>query len=478
MTFTSTQFLFLLAISLFGYWIFRSQRLRLTFLLIASYVFYFEWSYKYSLLLASSTFLDYSIGLFMGLTRKRNARFALLLCSIVANLGVLGVFKYYNFFVDAFVKFMALIGLTVSLPVANILLPLGISFYTFQKMSYAIDLYRGRIEPCRNLLQFSVFVAFFPQLVAGPIERAVNLLPQLGDLSSKVISSQDALSAVTRICWGLFKKLAVANSVALQVDYFFKGYDQLGAWGSALGALGFSLQIYCDFSAYSDIAIGTASLFGIRITENFRSPYLAVNPQDFWRRWHITLSTWFRDYLYIPLGGSRVGPYHVYFNLFVVMFIVGLWHGANYTFVLWGVWHGLALITHRIIRRSAIFEPIKNYRVISVAGGWALTFIVVLIGWILFRVESLDIFKDMIYNLFTLKPNSIPIAHLYLLGIWSVIVALDHLCVELCYRSREFMTFIKSSLFQYLSLGFLLPANVAFFLRPDEWNAAFIYFAF
>jgi alginate O-acetyltransferase complex protein AlgI len=478
MSFASVQFFFLLSIAVFGYWVFKSHRVRITFLLIASYLFYFEWSYKYSLLLVFSTLFDYSIGRFMGMTLKRRIRFVLLLCSIAGNLGVLGIFKYYNFFVDAFVSFMAFIGLTVTLPVANILLPLGISFYTFQKMSYTIDLYKGRIPPCRSLLQFSVFVAFFPQLVAGPIERAVNLLPQLEDLHAKVLNRRDALAAVTRIFWGLFKKLVVANSIALQVDFFFKGYDQLGAWGSVLGALGFSLQIYCDFSAYSDIAIGTASLFGIHITENFRSPYLSVSPQEFWRRWHMTLSTWFRDYLYIPLGGSRVGPYHIYFNLFVVMFLVGLWHGANYTFVLWGVWHGLALIVHRIVRKSVMFGKVRSYRAISLAIGWILTFVVIQFGWILFRVESLGIFKDMMVNLLTLKPNTIHIAHLYLFGLWLGIVAIEHFCVERCYDSEKFMSLIKSPRLHYLALGFLVPANIAFFLRPDEWNAAFIYFAF
>lgn len=475
MNFTSAPFFLLLLSSFTVYSLVKNQAVRLVVLLVASYVFYFEWSYKYALLLVFSTVLDYTIGCFMWRSGNRKTAFLLLLMSIAGNLSVLFFFKYYNFFIDAFMVFSASIGLPISLPVANVLLPVGISFYTFQTMSYTIDLYRQKIEPCKSLLRFSVFVAFFPQLVAGPIERAANLLPQLEKLSANP-SLLSLRNACMRIVWGLFKKLVVANSIALQTDYLFYAYDRLGAMGSIVGAISFALQIYFDFSAYSDIAIGTAALFGIKITENFRAPYLARSPREFWRRWHISLSTWFRDYLYIPLGGSMRGPWRLYANLFFVMAVVGLWHGANYNFLLWGVWHGMALIVNRVINKSGIAGLFGESA--RAAVGWVATTGIVLVGWLFFRTDSMPVIHDMLKNLLVWKPCTLPIAHMNLLCLWLFVLFLEHVSVERFYSSDSFQELVQSPSLQCTAFGFLVSANVVFFLRPESVNEAFIYFAF
>jgi D-alanyl-lipoteichoic acid acyltransferase DltB (MBOAT superfamily) len=479
MSFDSIPFFVLLAASLAAFWAIPRRRARLAVLLVASYVFYFEWSYKYALLLLFSTVLDYTVGNLLARARHPRWRLALLLTSLVGNLGVLGFFKYWGFFAESFVRFSETIGLPVSLPVAKVLLPVGISFYTFQTLSYTIDLYRGRIEPCRDLLRFSVFVAFFPQLVAGPIERARNLLPQLGSVESKSLSPDEALTACTRIAWGLFKKIAVANSLALHVDYLFEAHDLLGAPGTLLAAVGFGLQIYCDFSAYSDIAIGTASLFGIRIMENFRAPYAAASPQAFWRRWHISLSTWFRDYLYFPLGGSRKGRSRTVLNLLFVMLVVGLWHGANVTFILWGALHGAALAVGRLWQRksAAPVEP-REAGLLRTAAGWAATLAVVHLGWVLFRAGDLGVFLDMCAALFTLRSASLPVDHTGLVLLWLCIVVLEHAAIEWHGRAGTFRRVVRSPRFRLAALGFLAVMDLAFFVRVDAWNAAFIYFAF
>jgi D-alanyl-lipoteichoic acid acyltransferase DltB (MBOAT superfamily) len=477
-SFASLPFFILLLSALVLFWSVPNRRFRLGVLLASSYVFYFEWSYVYASLLLFSTVLDFSVGVLLARARNPRARLALLLTSVTGNLGMLGVFKYYDFFASSFVRFSESLGLPVSLPVANLLLPVGISFYTFQTLSYTIDLYRGRIEPCRDFLRFSVFVTFFPQLVAGPIERARNLLPQFAAVEKAAVTADEVLTACTRIAWGLFKKVAVANSLALHVDHLFGAQAELGAPGALLAGLGFGLQIYCDFSAYSDIAIGTASLFGIRIRENFRAPYAARSPQDFWRRWHISLSTWFRDYLYFPLGGSRSGTSRTLANLPLVMALVGLWHGADVTFILWGVLHGTALAVHRLVRRKNTGGEAPPPSLPRVVAGWAATLGIVHVGWILFRAESLAVFLRMMADLFTLKSPTLPVDHGGLVLLWTAVVALEHAVVVAAPRLPSLASLLASHRFRLASLGFLLALDFAFFTRPDTWNAAFIYFAF
>ena len=478
MSFTTSSFYLLLAATLLGFWSMRGQRARLWLLLAASFVFYGAWSVKYSLLLAFSAALDYTVALLLGRVDDPLRRKWLLWASLAGNLGVLGFFKYYNFFAEAFVEFTALVGLPVSLPVAQVLLPIGISFYTFQTLSYSIDVYRRRFAPCRDPLQFFVYVTYFPQLVAGPIERASHLLPQLGDLAAKQLNRAQVQVAVNRILLGLFKKLVIADSLAPQVDMLFSSYERFGAAGVALGALGFTLQIYCDFSAYSDIAIGVAALFGVRLSENFRAPYLAASPGEMWSRWHITLFAWLRDYLYAPLRHIRLLRGRRKTMGFLVMLVSGLWHGANYTFVVWGAFSGLALTLHRLIAERGLAAPLPAP--VRVLAGWAATFFGVwVLSAVMFRSQGLGQMLDMYRLLFSLTPGELALGHLGLFGFWVGLVALEHAGVEAHHRSAGFRRWLASPSRQWAALGFLLPIDFAFFFRdPGEWGAPFIYFAF
>jgi D-alanyl-lipoteichoic acid acyltransferase DltB (MBOAT superfamily) len=361
--------------------------------LIASYVFYGYWDWRFLSLLAASTLVDYCVANSMvryhiNLT-GRNIRRNLLVVSLVCNLSLLGFFKYYNFFADSFCLFFQSIGLHVDGVTLNILLPVGLSFYTFQSMAYTIDVYRGHIKPCRNLIDFAVYISFFPQLVAGPIERAANLLPQIQRVNPITAAQVDA--GLYLILSGFFKKLVVADNMAPLVDQIFKDPGAYGGVGVWIGVLAFTFQIYGDFSGYSDIARGISKLMGFELMVNFKLPYFAVNPQEFWRRWHISLSLWLRDYLYIPLGGNRVGRWATQRNLMLTMSLGGLWHGAAWNFIIWGVYHGVLLVAHRAFeawrigwvkedRLSLVLLPLR----------WALCFFAVLYGWLLFRSSSIS----------------------------------------------------------------------------------------
>lgn len=320
-------------------------------LLAASYFFYAWWDWRFLGLLMISTIVDYACGRSMGdkpphAQRQPRDR-AILATSIAVNLGLLGFFKYYGFFVDSAVALLQHLGFRAHLPSVNIILPIGISFYTFQTMSYTIDVYRGLMPPTRNLLHFALFVAFFPQLVAGPIERARSMLPQFARPTH--ISWPAISSATYLLCSGLFKKVVLADNCATVVQSIFSQTRPSG-WEVVLAAYAFSIQVYCDFSGYSDIARGAARFMGIELMRNFNQPYLATNPADFWARWHISLTTWFRDYLYIPLGGSRKGTIRTYANIALVMVLAGLWHGAAWIYVVWGSFHAVLFCAHRALR--------------------------------------------------------------------------------------------------------------------------------
>jgi alginate O-acetyltransferase complex protein AlgI len=320
-------------------------------LLAASYYFYGWWDWRFLGLLLASTAIDYICGRALGemtpLTpRGRRARW-LLTTSVIVNLGLLGFFKYYGFFVDSAASLLEHLGFAAHRSTLQIVLPVGISFYTFQSMSYVIDVYRGQMPPEKNPLRFALYVAFFPQLVAGPIERATTLLPQLA--APATISRPMLYSGAYLICSGLFKKVVMADNAAPVVEAMFS-QGRPGGWAVLLGVCAFGLQVYCDFSGYSDIARGAARGLGFNLTRNFRQPFLATNPADFWQRWHVSLSTWLRDYLYFPLGGGRRGTVRTYFNVMVVMVLGGLWHGAAWTYVLWGTFHGAILCVHRAVR--------------------------------------------------------------------------------------------------------------------------------
>ncbi len=363
------------------------ERGRKAWLLFASYWFYGSWNAKFLLLIAGSTVLDFYVGRRLAATEDPRLRKRLVTLSVVANLGALGFFKYFNFFVDSAGHLLRAAGLDVSPGVLEIVLPVGISFYTFQTMSYTIDIYRQQLEPTDSLLDFALFVSFFPQLVAGPIERASHLLPQVVELTK----ARADLSGLGLIALGVFKKAVIADNVAVLVDAAYA--DPSGAHPAALwlATYAFAIQIYCDFSGYSDIAIGLGRLLGLEIIENFRSPYAAAGPSELWRRWHISLSSWLRDYLYIPLGGNRGGWWHIRRNLLLTMLLGGLWHGAAWNFVLWGAWHGLLLIAFRPRWLMALGERLEAgwTRIPSQIVRRLLFFHLVCVGWALFRATSL-----------------------------------------------------------------------------------------
>ncbi len=393
MLFNSIEFLIFLPIVFGLYWLALSSSPRWQNLLIlaASYVFYGWWDWHFLGLIVISTIVDYGIGISLSSARKKITRRLLLLTSLFTNLGLLGFFKYWNFFIDSWITAWASIGIEMHPATVQIILPVGISFYTFQTLSYTIDVYRKRIEPSRDLISFAAFVAFFPQLVAGPIERASNLLPQF--LQPRSFSYADSTEGLRQILWGMFKKVVIADQLAVHVDFIFQNYQSQPSLTLLLGTVFFAFQIYCDFSGYSDIAIGTARLFGFRLMTNFRYPYFARDIGEFWRRWHISLSTWFRDYVYIPLGGSRGGKLLTLRNVITVFVISGLWHGANWTFVAWGLLHALYFLpfilngSHRRYLNDVAGS--KGLPSPQEFGAMLLTFLATSIAWVFFRSENL-----------------------------------------------------------------------------------------
>jgi alginate O-acetyltransferase complex protein AlgI len=384
MIFTSPAFVALLLIVLPLYFC-LSHRWQNALLLIASYVFYGWWDWRFLFLLLFSTVLDYVVGLGLASPRFSNRRKQLLTTSIVTQLTLLGIFKYYDFFSMSFAALMAKVGWQIEPRLLNLVLPVGISFYTFHTLSYTIDIYRGKFVPTKNFVAFALFISFFPQLVAGPIARASHLLPQM--LKPRHVTMEDWFEGCYLFYWGLFKKVVVADSLAKVVQKAFDNPAGLNAFSATVSIYAFAWQIYGDFSGYTDMARGCARWFGINLQLNFNVPYMATDPSDFWKRWHISLSSMLRDYLYIPLGGSRHGHARTYVNLMITMLLGGLWHGANWTFVLWGLYHGLLLVAYRLIWPHLETEEKEPWlRALHVV--WF--FHLVCFGWLLFRAASLS----------------------------------------------------------------------------------------
>ncbi|MBL7836944.1 MAG: MBOAT family protein, partial [Bacteroidetes bacterium] len=335
MLFNSIEFAVFLPVVFILYWFVFNRNLKLQnlFLVVVSYIFYGWWDWRFLFMMAFTTIVDYWVGLGLKRSNDNKRRKVLLLISIILNLGLLGFFKYYNFFVDSFVGAFRLFGRELNIDSLNIILPVGISFYTFQTMSYAIDIYRRKMEATEDVIAFFSFVSFFPQLVAGPIERASNLLPQF--YVKRHFDYHKAIDGSRQILWGLFKKIVIADNAAVYVSDIFNHNLEYNGSAHLIGAILFTIQIYGDFSGYSDIAIGSARLFGFNLMQNFAYPFFSRNMPELWRRWHISLTTWFQDYVYYPLGGSRGSTWMRVRNTFILFFISGLWHGANYTYIIW-----------------------------------------------------------------------------------------------------------------------------------------------
>ena len=409
MLFNSLTFLIFLPIVFLLYWFVFQKNLKLqnVFLLLASYVFYGWWDWRFLGLIIASSAVDYCCGLQMAVHNKQSAvnsanwelpavtwkslfqgRKLYLTISLTFNLGLLAFFKYFNFFIDSAAEFISILGFQTHISTLNLILPVGISFYTFQTLSYSIDVYRGNLKPTKDPIAFFTFVAFFPQLVAGPIERASNLLPQF--FKKREFQYQQGSDGMKLILWGLFKKMVIADNCALVVNPIFENYQTASGLELIMGAILFAFQIYGDFSGYSDIAIGVAKLFGIDLMTNFRTPYFSRDIAEFWRRWHISLSTWFRDYVYIPLGGSRVPKAKSIRNIFIVFLVSGFWHGANWTFITWGGIHAALFIPIFLIGKNRVHlhegeHLIPSFReVIQIVS----TFALVCVAWVFFRADT------------------------------------------------------------------------------------------
>lgn len=397
MLFNSLQFLvFFLVITLLFFRL-KNQKARIWLLLLGSCYFYMSFVYQYILILGFTIIIDYIAGLLiarsMGATRK-----AWLVVSILANVGILAYYKYFNFLAENLNELLQLFDPAKEIPYLNIILPVGLSFHTFQAMSYTIEVYWGKQAPERHFPTYALYVMFYPQLVAGPIERPQNVLPQLHEYRG--YNPDNVREGISRMIWGYFKKVVIADRLALVVDHVYANNDEMSSWSLVIAAVFYSFQIYCDFSGYSDIGIGAAKVMNIKLMENFRQPYLAANISSFWSRWHISLSSWFRDYVYIPMGGNRKGEGRRKLNVFTVFLLSGLWHGANWTFGIWGFLHGIWVT---ICPGKKETERGSSVRKVA---GIVLTFILVTVLWIFFRAESITHATDIIKGIASLRGGS------------------------------------------------------------------------
>ena len=413
MLFNSIEFAIFLPIVFIIYWFVTNKNLKFQNLLLlsASYFFYSWWDWRFLSLIVFSSTIDYIVGVKLSSTKNERKRKFLLLTSIFVNVGFLGFFKYFNFFSESFAQAFTLLGQPFEASRLNIILPVGISFYTFQTLSYSIDVYRRKMKPTNNIISFFSFVSFFPQLVAGPIERATNLLPQF--YKKRNFNYLNAVDGLKQILWGLFKKVVLADNCAIIVNDIFVNYESYSGSTLILGAIFFAFQIYGDFSGYSDIAIGTARMFGFNLMQNFAFPYFSRDIAEFWRRWHISLSTWFRDYLYIPLGGSKGSTNKKIRNIFIIFIVSGFWHGANWTFIIWGALNALYFIPLLLLNRNRtnlnVAAKGKSLPTIKETINILFTFGLTVFAWIFFRADSvthaLSFIKHLFTNLYIEIPN-------------------------------------------------------------------------
>lgn len=474
MIFTSFEFVLFFIFALGVRSVIRNFSIEKNFLLVASYAFYMSWSVPCGFLLLATSLVDYAVGAGLERLKDERQRKWLLVISIVANLGVLAFFKYANFFLENAAAALNAFGIAAGPWHYNVILPAGISFFTFQSMTYTIETYRRSIPVCHSPRDFLLFTAFFPQLLAGPINRAKDLLPQFGQ---RVRANWfDIETGLAQFCLGAVKKLVISDQIASSVDLIFRDPGRYDGVTLLVGALGYAIQIYCDFSGYSDMAIGCARMMGFRFMENFQMPYSAVNITEFWRRWHISLSSWFRDYLYIPLGGNRKGPVRTYVNLLITMLLCGLWHGASWNFVFWGGMHGVALAIHRLWsqwRGEASESANAALAFLSNIGARVATLAIVLVGWIFFRAQSWDAAVMYLNRMVTMAPDGTRLVSPQILGALAVVVA-AHLAIR---KDRNWAHEIPQSplpvrIGAYASVAVLLSVFAASEVAP------FIYFQF
>ena len=441
MLFNSIPYLVFLPVVFLIYWFILRSSLdgQNIFLLIASYVFYCWWDCRFLVLIILSTLVDFYVAQSIKKASKERIKKKLLLVSLIVNLGLLGYFKYCNFFIESFNDAFESLGFSSNMSSLVIILPVGISFYTFQTLSYTIDVYRGKMLASDNLLNFAAYVAFFPQLVAGPIERAVNLLPQFS--SSRKFEPDRAISGINLILWGLFQKVVIADSCATYVNSIFDNYETMNSLSLILGSFYFAFQIYGDFAGYSNIAIGTARLFGFDLMRNFNNPYFSRDIAEFWRRWHISLSTWFRDYLYIPLGGSRGSKWVQLRNVLIIFIVSGFWHGANWTFVCWGVIHAglfLPILLRDKNRRN--LDQVAHSRILPTTRElikMLVTFSLVCLAWVFFRSDSIKMAFNYIKRLLTQGGFNIQYLNIERYSPEMVLLIMIFVIIEWFHRTNE-----------------------------------------
>ncbi len=489
MLFNSIDFLVFLPIVFLLYWKVFQKNLRLqnALILVSSYIFYGWWDWRFLSLILFSTIVDFFIGKFIFKSESNKKRKILLITSLLVNLGLLGVFKYYNFFIENFVQAFSFFGRSISFSSLKIILPVGISFYTFQTLSYTIDIYKKKIKPSYNFLSFASFVSFFPQLVAGPIERASQLLPQFS--KSRNFDYSKSVDGLRQILWGFFKKIVIADTCATYANLIFNNYQEYTGLSLFLGAIFFAFQIYGDFSGYSDIAIGTSRLFGFNLMQNFNFPYFSRDIAEFWRRWHISLSTWFRDYVYIPLGGSRGSNYNKIRNVFIIFLVSGFWHGANWTFIAWGAINAIYFLPLLILKKNRIHTnsislnkifPNLNelYQILR-------TFFLVVIAWVFFRSDSifkaLEFIQLMFEGVFK-KMGYVQVLDLFYFKVgWLFpLLLIGFLVLEWGGRNSQFaiekVFLTRRRAFRHFFYNVIIILSVWFLINGEEQE--FIYFQF
>ena len=478
MLFNSFDFLLFLPIVFLLYWfVFKSRKIQNLFLVAASYVFYGWWDWRFLFLIAITSICSYASGILLERYEgRRKWQWMVSFANITLNLLILGVFKYYNFFMESFEGLFRSIGYQIDWVTLDVILPVGISFYTFQALSYTIDVYKKKLPATHDIVEFFAYICFFPQLVAGPIERATNLLPQFQH--SRTFNYDRAVDGGKQILWGFVKKILIADRCAIIVDFYWNQYQDLpGLTLFILGVL-FTFQIYCDFSGYSDIAIGCAKLFGIQLTKNFDNPYFSRSIPEFWRRWHISLMTWFRDYIYIPLGGSRCSKWKVIRNVFIVWGVSGLWHGADWTFVCWGLFHATLLSFYIILGINSKYKHIVAFGhylpTIREAMQMIVTFFLVVIGWIIFRSDSMSQASGFLQSICTNKFFN-PTA---LYGLKELILCFAFLTIEWWQRDKPFVLLMQGVKSKFVKWAICIGIAVFSYFYMADSISKFIYFQF